>query len=123
MDSQINIQSISSLSSKTHNLHKRTWNILQKRSHTGSHIRSQPVPKDCDHSLYILDDNALKLEINHKRKFGRKSNTWRLKSILLKNDWVNQEIKEKFKKFMETNKNENTTVQNLWDAAKEVLRG
>ena len=27
------------------------------------------------------------------------------------------------KKFLETNDNENTTTQNLWDAAKEVLRG
>ena len=44
------------------------------------------------------DHNALKLELNHKRKFGRSSNTWRLKSILLKNEWVNQEIKEEFSK-------------------------
>ena len=29
------------------------------------------------------DHNALKLELNHKKKFGRNSNTWRLKSILL----------------------------------------
>ena len=27
------------------------------------------------------------------------------------------------KKFLETNDNENTTTQNLWDAAKAVLRG
>jgi len=27
------------------------------------------------------------------------------------------------KKYMETNENENTTVPNLWDAAKAVLRG
>ena len=42
------------------------------------------------------DHNALKLEFNHKRKVGKNSNTWRLKSILLKNEWVNQEIKEEF---------------------------
>ena len=65
----------------------------------------------------------MKLELNHKRRFGKNSNKWRLKSILLKNEWINQEIKEEFKKFMETNENENTTVQNLWDAAKVVLRG
>ena len=56
-------------------------------------------------------------------KVGKNSNTWRLKNILLKNEWVNQEIKEELKKFMETNENENTTVQNLWDTAKAVLRG
>jgi len=59
------------------------------------------------------DHNALKLELNHKRKVRKNSNTWRLKSILLKNEWVNQEIKEELKKFMETNKNENTTVQTV----------
>ena len=45
--------------------------------------------------LCIFSDNsALKLELNHKEKFGRHSNTWKLKTILLKNDWVNQGIKE-----------------------------
>ena len=33
------------------------------------------------------------------------------------------EIKQKLKKILETNDNENTTTQNLWDAAKAVLRG
>jgi len=46
---------------------------------------------------------------------------WKLKSILPKNDWVNQEIKEELKQFMETNENVNTSVQNLWDTAKVVL--
>ena len=36
---------------------------------------------------------------------------------------VNQEIRDEFKKFMETNENEDTTIQNLWDTAKAVLRG
>ena len=31
--------------------------------------------------------------------------------------------KGKFKKILETNDNENTTTQNLWDTAKGVLRG
>ena len=64
------------------------------------------------------DHNALKLELNHNKKFGRTSNTWRLRTILLKDKRVNQEIKEELKRFMETNENEDTTVQNLWDAAK-----
>ena len=65
----------------------------------------------------------MKLELNHKEKFRRNSNTWKLKTTLLKNAWINQEIKEELKQFMETNGNEDTSVQNLWDTAKAVLRG
>lgn len=31
--------------------------------------------------------------------------------------------KRKFKKYLETTKNRNTTCQNLWAAAKAILRG
>ena len=43
--------------------------------------------------------------------------------MLLNNQCVNEETKEEFKKYLETNKNVNTTIQNLWEAAKAVLRG
>ena len=43
--------------------------------------------------------------------------------MLLKNQWVNEEIKNKIRKYLETNENGNTTFQNLWDAAKEVVKG
>ena len=42
--------------------------------------------------------------------------------MFLNNQQVTKEIKRKIKKFLETNDNENTT-QNLWEAAKAVLRG
>ena len=43
--------------------------------------------------------------------------------MFLNDQHVTEEIKRKMKKFLEINDNENTTTQNLWDAAKAVLRG
>lgn len=37
--------------------------------------------------------------------------------------WVKEEITSKFRKYFEMNENEDTTYQNLQDAAKEVFRG
>ena len=43
--------------------------------------------------------------------------------MLLNNQEITEENKEEIKKYLETNDNENTVIQNLWDAAKAVLRG
>ena len=43
--------------------------------------------------------------------------------MLLNNEWVKNEIREEIKKFLETNENELTTTQILWETAKAVLRG
>ena len=42
--------------------------------------------------------------------------------MLLKKQWITEEIKEEIKKYLETNENESTMIRNLWDAAKAVLR-
>ena len=42
--------------------------------------------------------------------------------MILKNQWVNGEIKEEIKKYLKTNENGNTTFQNLRDATKAVQR-
>ena len=42
--------------------------------------------------------------------------------MFLNNQQVTEEIKREIKKFLETNDNENTPAQNLWDAAKAILR-
>ena len=43
--------------------------------------------------------------------------------MLLNNEWVKNEIREEIQSFLETNENELTRTQNLWDIAKAVLRG
>ena len=45
-----------------------------------------------------------------------------MNNTFLNNQQVIEVIKREIKKFLETN-NKNTTAQNLWDAAKAVLRG
>ena len=65
----------------------------------------------------------MKLDINYEKKTVRNTSTWRLNNTFLNNQQVTEEINREIKKILETNDNENTTTQNLWDAAKAVLRG
>ena len=62
----------------------------------------------------------MRLEINYREKNVKNTNTWRLNNTSLSNQEVTEEIKEEIKKYQETNDNENTMTQNLWDAAKAI---
>ena len=61
-------------------------------------------------SSIFSDHNGLKLETNLREKTPKHSKTLRLNSMLLNNEWVKNEIREEIKKFLETNKNELTTI-------------
>ena len=65
----------------------------------------------------------MRLDINYRKKSVKNTSTWRLNNTLLNNQEITEEIKEELKKYLGTNDNENTMTQNLWKAAKEVLRG
>ena len=43
--------------------------------------------------------------------------------LALEVDWINNEMKAEIKMFFETNENEDTMYQNLWDMFKAVYRG
>ena len=65
----------------------------------------------------------MRSEINYREKNIKNTKTWRLNNTLLNNQDITEEIKEEIKKYLETNDKENTTIQNLGDAEKAVLRG
>ena len=72
------------------------------------------------------DHNAMKLEINHENNTEKHTKTQKLNNMSLNNEWVNNKIKEEIqeaiKRYLETNEND-TTIQNLWDTGKTILRG
>ena len=65
----------------------------------------------------------MRLDINYRKKSVRNKNTWKLNNTLVNNEEITKEIKKEIKKYIEKNDIENMTTQNLWDAAKAVLRG
>ena len=103
--------------SSAHGTFSRVDHILSHKSNLSKLKKIEIVPS------IFSDHNAMRLDVNYKKKTVRNRNTWRLKNTFLNNQQITEENKRKFKKILETNDNENMTTQNLWDAAKAVLRG
>ena len=105
------------LFSSAHGTFSRIDHILGHKKNLSKFKKTEIVPTN------FSDHKAIKQEINCTKKRKRLTNTWRLNNMLLNNQWINDQIKTEIKQHMQTNDNNSTKTQLLWDAAKAVLRG
>jgi len=103
--------------SSAHGTFSRIDHILGHKSSLGKFRKIEIIPS------IFSDHNAVRLDLNYRRKTIENSNIWRLNNTLLNNQQITEEIKKEIKICIETNESENTTTQNLWDTVKAVLRG
>uniref|UniRef100_A0A4X1W0R5 RNA-directed DNA polymerase n=2 Tax=Sus scrofa TaxID=9823 RepID=A0A4X1W0R5_PIG len=103
--------------SSAHGTFSKIDHILGYKSNLGNFKKIEIISSIFSHH------NAIRLEINNNKKTAKTTNTWRRSNMLLNNQWITEEIKEEIKKYLVANDNKDTTLQNLWDAAKAVLRG
>ena len=66
---------------------------------------------------------GIDLEINKEKMAGKFADKQRLNKTLINNTRVKEEIRRENLKYIGLTENENTTYQNLQDAAKAVVRG
>ena len=103
--------------SSAHGTFSRIDHILGHKASLGKFKKIEIIPS------IFSDHNAVRLDLNYRRKTIKKSNIWRLNNTLLNNQQITEEIKKEIKICIETDENENRTTQNLWDTVKAVLRG
>ena len=101
--------------SSVHGTFSRIDHILGHKSSLGKFKKIEIIPS------IFSDHNAVRLDLNYRRKTIKNSNIWRLNNTLLNNQQITEESKKEIKICIEMN--ENITTQNLWDSVKPVLRG
>ena len=99
--------------SSAHGTFSRIDHILGHKSKLDKFKKIEIIPS------VSSDHNAVRLDLNYRRKTIKNSNIWRLNNTLLNN----QQITEEIKICIEMNEDENTATQNLWYSVKAVLRG
>ena len=98
--------------SSAHGTFSRIDHILGHKSSLGKFKKIEIL------SSIFSNHNAMRVDINYRKRSVKNTNTWRLHNTILINQAITEEIKEEIKKYLETNDNGDTTTQNLWDEAK-----
>ena len=89
--------------SSAHRTFSRTDHIFGHKSSLSKFKKTEIV------SSIFSDHNAMRLDVNYKKKTVRNRNTWRLNNTFINNQQVTEQIKREIKKCLETKDNENTT--------------
>ena len=93
--------------SSAHGTFSRIDHILGHKSSLGKFKKIEII------TVIFSDHNAVRFDLNCRKKNIKNSNIWRLNNMLLNNQQIIEEIKKEIKICIETNENENTTTQNL----------
>ena len=91
--------------SSAHGIVSRIDHILSHKSNLDKLKKIEIIPS------IFSDHNALRLDVNYRRKTIKNSNIWRLNNILLNNQKITEEIKKEIKICTEMNESENTTTK------------
>ena len=71
----------------------------------------------------LSENSAIKLKFRINKLTQNHTTIWKLNNLLINDYWINNEMKAEIKMLFETNENEDTTYQNLWNIFKIVSRG
>ena len=82
----------------------RIDHILGHKSSLGKFKKIEIIPR------IFSDHNAVRLDLNYRRKTVKNSNIWKLNNRLLNNQQITEEIKKEIKICIEMNENENRTT-------------
>jgi hypothetical protein len=85
--------------------------------------KPQQIHENGNNPMHSISPQCIKIRIQQQKQQKKHANNWKLNNTLLSDQFVIDEIKEEIKRFLEVNKNENTTYLYLWDTAKAVLSG
>ena len=78
--------------SSTHVTFSRIYHMLGHKTRVSKFKKIEII------SSIFSNHNTLRLEINYKKKTAKNTNMWRLNNMLLNNQWITEEIKEKNQK-------------------------